>query len=112
MSEIVATPKPPYFAVIFTSVRTSVDEGYDETMDRMSELAPKQPGFLGLESARDPESCFGITVVYWESLEAIDGWRNHLEHIEVKKQGCAQWYESYKIRISRVESDKAFTRKR
>lgn len=112
MSEIVATPEPPYYAVIFTSVRTETDDGYAEMMDKMSELAPQQPGFLGLESARDPESRFGITVVYWESLEAIDQWRNHLEHVKAKKQGRAQWYQRYTIRISRVESDNTFTREK
>ncbi len=53
MSEIANTPEPPYYAVIFTSYRTDGDNGYGEMADRMVELASKQPGFLGIESARE-----------------------------------------------------------
>ncbi len=50
----------------------------------MEKLAAKQPGFLGLETARDK---IGITVSYWCLLEAIDQWRNHLEHKKAKDLG-------------------------
>ena len=50
---IASTPKPPYYAVIFTSIRTEGDNGYSETAERMLELAKQQPGFLGAESARN-----------------------------------------------------------
>ena len=35
------TPKPPYYAVIFTSIRTDGDHGYAEMADRMIELASR-----------------------------------------------------------------------
>src|SRR5262249_14854953 len=70
MSKPANTPQPPYYAVIFTSLRTEVEEGYDATSDRMIELAAEQPGFLGVESARG-EDGLGITVSYWENEEAI-----------------------------------------
>jgi hypothetical protein len=38
----------PYYAVIFTSKRTSVDENYSEMADKMVELAQLQEGFLGI----------------------------------------------------------------
>ena len=53
VSEIAKTPAPPYYAVIFTSYRTEGDHGYNETAERMIELASQQPGFLGVESARE-----------------------------------------------------------
>ena len=62
---IAATPEPPYLAVIFSSQRTDGDQGYGAMAERMVELAREQPGFLGVESARDAEG-FGITVSYWE----------------------------------------------
>lgn len=62
-SPFAATPKPPYFAVIFTSRRTEGDQGYGEMAARMAELAAAQPGFLGVESTRG-EDGFGITVSY------------------------------------------------
>jgi len=59
--QIASRPTPPYYAVIFTSTRTNVDNGYDETASKMVELAKQQPGVLGIESARDS---LGITVSY------------------------------------------------
>ncbi len=69
---IAATPPPPYYAVIFNSLRTDKEYGYAAASKHMVELAIHQPGFLGVESARED---FGITVSYWESLEAIKNWK-------------------------------------
>ena len=65
---IANTPQPPYYAVIFTSVRTDIDDGYSEISDLMINLAGRQEGFLGVESARNE---IGITVSYWKDLESI-----------------------------------------
>lgn len=100
------TPEPPYFAVIFTSQRTEVDHGYDAMADRMVELATKQPGFLGVESARDAQG-FGITVSYWSSLEAIAAWRIHAEHRVAQETGRKQWYAHFTTRVARVERSTA-----
>ena len=99
---IAQTPEPPYYAVIFTSTRTDGDNGYDEIAYRMVELAQKQAGFLGLESARES---VGITVSYWSSLESIKTWKANAEHLEAQKNGHKLWYASFKIRISKVERD-------
>lgn len=68
MTQIAQTPEPPYYAVVFTSLRAEGDQGYGAMAGRMLELAAMQPGFLGVESARDG---VGITVSYWANLEAI-----------------------------------------
>lgn len=102
MSMIAQTPKPPYYAVIFTSLRTDIDEGYAQMASKMVQLAAEQPGFLGMESARDG---LGITVSYWDSLEAIKNWKNNLEHLEAQKLGHEKWYSHFKTRISKVERD-------
>ena len=73
---IATTPKPPYYAVIFTSLSTEGDRGYGHMADRMVELAAQQPGFLGVESARTTDG-LGITVSYWSSGEAIAAWKAH-----------------------------------
>ncbi len=99
------TPVPPYYAVIFTSLRTEGDKGYDKTANRMVELVQKQKGFLGLETAR---SEIGITVSYWKTLEAIQEWKNNLEHLTAQKNGKEKWYAAYKIRICKVERDYEF----
>ena len=96
------TPEPPYFAVIFTSRRTDVDDGYGAMGDRMVELASQQPGFLGVESVRDA-SGLGITVSYWSSLEAIAAWKANAEHRVAQNSGKRKWYEHFELRVARVE---------
>lgn len=102
MPLIADTPKPPYYAVIFTSVRTEGDNGYSDVATRMLELAEQEDGFLGVESAREEA---GITVSYWSSLEAIRKWKANGEHLEAQRTGRAEWYEAFKVRISLVERD-------
>jgi heme-degrading monooxygenase HmoA len=106
LSEIAKTPEPPYWAVIFTSLRTEGDAGYAETADRMVELAASMDGFLGAESARDG---VGITVSYWRDPEAIRAWREHPEHRAAMARGRDRWYESFTTRVCKVERDNAFT---
>ncbi|TAN68548.1 MAG: antibiotic biosynthesis monooxygenase [Methylobacter sp.] len=101
MSKIANTPKPPYYAVIFTSVRTEGDNGYAEAAKRILEMARQQPGFLGYETARQD---IGISVSYWESPEAIQAWKAHPEHRKVQEME-AMWYGESRIRVSKVERD-------
>jgi heme-degrading monooxygenase HmoA len=103
------TPEPPYYAVIFTSTRTDVLEGYDAMSEKMIELAAQQPGFLGVESARG-EDGLGITVSYWESEEAIAEWRHHAEHRVAQSTGLAKWYAEFATRVAKVERARAFKR--
>ncbi len=102
---IANTPKPPYYAVIFTSLRTEEDNGYVAMSDKMVALASKQKGFLGVEYAREE---LGITVSYWDSLEAIRNWKMHAEHTEARNKGRAIWYKDFKVRICKVEKDYDF----
>lgn len=104
---IAVTPDPPYYAVIFTSTQTSDTAGYGAMADAMFALAAQQPGFLGIESARDS---IGITVSYWESLEAIAAWKQNSSHLIAQQRGRAQWYQDFKTRVCKVERDYAFNR--
>lgn len=99
MSDIASTPQPPYYAVIFTSIRTEGDNGYAEAAENILALARQQPGFLGYESARNG---LGISVSYWSSLEAIKAWRNNSSHKEVQSR-ADEWYADSRIRICKVE---------
>ena len=97
---------PPYYAVIFTAVRTADDdEGYSAAAARMDELAKTMPGYLGIESARDPASREGITVSYWRDLESIAAWKAHLDHAEARRQGRERWYQRYALRVARIERE-------
>lgn len=98
-----ATPDPPYTAVIFTSRRTTSDEAeYGRAAERMEELAGRQPGYLGIESARDSQTRFGITVSYWKTEAAARSWKQVADHIQVQRLGAAKWYERYQVRIATV----------
>lgn len=102
---IASTPKPPYFAVIFTSVLSNDTQGYDSMSEQMITLAKTQAGFLGLESARNE---VGITVSYWDSLESIRLFKADLSHQQAQQSGRDQWYRHYKVRIAKVERDYLF----
>jgi heme-degrading monooxygenase HmoA len=99
---IAQTPAPPYYAVIFTSIRTEGDEGYGAMADLMEELARQQPGYLGIESAR---SGLGITVSYWKSTEAIKAWKENLKHKGAQRMGKERWYADYRVRVCKVERE-------
>ena len=99
--------KPNYYAVIFTSIQTETIEGYSEMADKMENLAKQQKGFIGIDSARNQ---VGITVSYWESLEAIKNWKAHTEHLFAQQKGHEQWYNWYNVRICKVEHEYEFNR--
>lgn len=104
------TPEPPYYAVLFTSVRTDSDpDGYSAMAERMDGLARVQAGFLGIESARGSDG-LGITISYWASLEAIAAWREQVEHATAQRLGRKDWYARYRVRIARVEREYGFDR--
>ncbi|HJZ57937.1 MAG TPA: antibiotic biosynthesis monooxygenase [Gemmataceae bacterium] len=105
-----ATPSPPYHAVIFTTIRAaSPGDGYTETAERMEELAAEQPGFLGIESAREPGG-LGITVSYWATEEALHNWGRHAEHLLAQQFGREKWYERFTLRVCLVRHARTFTR--
>lgn len=99
------TFEPPYYAVIFTSRRTPGDRGYGAMATRMLELAAKQPGFLGVDSAREE---IGITVSYWRTLESIRQWKAEYEHREAQRQGRETWYQAYTVRVAKIEREYSF----
>ena len=99
------TIKPPYYSVIFTSVRTEGDYGYSEMANKMIELSKLQVGFLGIDSARES---IGITVSYWIDLDSIKRWRENSEHQIAQEKGKGIWYQKFSVRIAKVERDYYF----
>ena len=102
---IANTPNPPYYAVIFTSIRTEIEEDYNLMAIKMVEMAQEQEGYLGHESARED---LGITVSYWQNLDAIKKWKMNIDHLLAQKLGKSKWYAAYKTRICLVERDYGF----
>lgn len=102
-AKLATTPEPPYYAVIFASLRTKQDDaGYAAASERMAQLASEQPGYLGVDSVRDATGV-GITVSYWSSEAAIAGWRRNAEHTIAREQGRKSWYVEYELRVAKVE---------
>jgi heme-degrading monooxygenase HmoA len=109
-AKLATTPEPPYYAVIFASIRTKQDDqGYGAAADRMVQLASEQPGYLGVDSVRDATGV-GITVSYWSSETAIAAWRRHAEHTIAREQGRRDWYLQYELRVAKVERAYNFRR--
>ncbi len=94
--------KPPYYAVVFTSQLSDDSSGYAQMADKMMQLAKNQPGFIAVETARES---IGITVSYWESLEAITNWKKQTDHLLAQKLGSEKWYANYTVRICKVERE-------
>ena len=102
------TPPPPYYAVIFSSIKTKDNEGYAKKNALMNKLDLQQKGFLGMENAN---SEIGISVSYWSDLEAIKLWKENLDHQKAQVEGQKKWYLEYKVRIAKVERDYDFLKK-
>ncbi|RLJ65397.1 heme-degrading monooxygenase HmoA [Lacinutrix venerupis] len=97
----------PYYAVIFTSTRTEGDNGYSEMAELMETLAKTQTGFISIDSARNK---VGITVSYWENLEAIQLWKQQTDHVIAQQKGIKDWYSWYNVKICKVEREYTFKR--
>jgi heme-degrading monooxygenase HmoA len=104
---IAKTPNPPYYAVIFTTIKSDDLEGYDEMNASMFALAKQQPGYLGIESGRGD---LGVSVTYWRSIEDIAAWKANAEHRLAQEKGYSQWYKAFVTRVARVERHHFFER--
>ncbi len=96
---------PPYYVVVFSSLRSGTEDGYCAMSDAMAKLAQKQQGYLGMDSARQD---VGITASYWRDLSSIATWKSQLDHLAAQELGRAKWYASYRVRVARVERDYGF----
>jgi heme-degrading monooxygenase HmoA len=97
-------------AVIFTSVRRTDPvtglvvgpDGYAAMAQAMEVLAAEQPGYLGIESVRDPATHRGITVSYWADDGSARAWKAVAEHLEAQHRGRAEWYAEYSVVVAEV----------
>jgi len=105
MPYIAKTPKPPYYAVVFTSINADVDHTeHVEMYGRLAQRAATYDGYLGIEPARNGDGT-GVAAVYFRDLESIAAWAKDPEHQVAKRKGRELWYSHYMIRICRVERE-------
>jgi heme-degrading monooxygenase HmoA len=104
---IAKTPEPPYYAVIFTSTLASNTEEYQKVSVELEELAQTHPGFLGYESAREK---IGLFISYWKDEASIKSWKQEIRHQFAQEKGKEEWYESFQVRVAKVERTYGFER--
>ena len=91
------------YAVIFKSKRQDGNgDLYYEHNDKLDEKIKSLPGYVRHSGMRHPETREGITVAYFDSLEAIDKWRKDAEHMDAKKLAKSHFYENYSVEITGV----------
>ena len=94
--------KKPQYVVIFYSRQSTDNDDYGTEADKIAERVSSSPGFIRMESVHDAQRN-GITVCYWESLEAINNWKQDREHQQAQQMGKERWYEQYSITVAKVE---------
>ena len=91
------------YAVIFRSKRQDANhELYYQHDEKLEEKIKSLPGYISHFGIRHPETRAGVTVAYFDSLDAIDSWRKNAEHMDAKKLAKSDFYENYSVEITEV----------
>jgi heme-degrading monooxygenase HmoA len=91
------------YAVIFKSKRQDANQDlYYQHNNALEEKIKSLPGYIKHSGIRHPETREGVTIAYFDSLEAIDNWRKDSEHIDAKKLAKSNFYENYSVEITEV----------
>jgi heme-degrading monooxygenase HmoA len=97
--------------MIVTVFRNRLNPGaqdeYGPMAKHMSELARAVPGYISHKTftADDGER---VTIVEFESEEALREWRIHPEHAKAKKRGIESFFSEYKYQICTVIRDRTW----
>lgn len=96
--------------VFRTRLRADVDAAELEAVGaRMYELAAAMPGFLSYKdyAAADGES---VSIVEFESEEALAAWRDHPEHREIQQRGRERYFSEYRVQVCAPLREYGFSR--
>ncbi len=76
-------------------------EAYREMAARMRSLAKAMPGFVSFKtfSAEDGER---VSIIEFESEEALHAWREHPEHRKAQALGRNSFYSEYQIQVCSI----------
>ena len=90
-------------ACIFRSIRTNhLASQYGEWSERMDQLVSTMPGYITHVSFREESTGRGITVSYFESMDALEHWREDPAHREAQALGRSNFYEEYEIEVAEI----------
>jgi heme-degrading monooxygenase HmoA len=86
-----------------------VREDYLALVERMNELAAGMPGYISHKGffAEDGER---VTIVEFESEEAVRAWRMHPEHVAAQRRGRTEFYSEYHLQTCKLLHDMHFTK--
>ena len=95
--------------VVFRS-RLKPDANLEEVSrlgQRMLEIASSMPGYVSYKdfAAADGEN---VTIVEFDSLEALAGWRDHPEHKVVQERGRQDFFDAYLVQICSLVRESRF----
>ena len=99
----------PYYAVIFTSKRSSDQKGYDEMNDLTFELVEKQKGYLGAERYYNDDG-YHVSIIMFKTQADIVEWKLNPVHKQAQKLGKERWYDYYNVKVCKVEREYEFNR--
>ncbi len=91
--------------MIVTIFRSRLDpaqaDAYREAAARMRSLAAAMPGFVSFKtfSAEDGER---VSIIEFESEEALRAWREHPEHRKAQTLGRNSFYTEYRIQVCSI----------
>jgi heme-degrading monooxygenase HmoA len=86
-----------------------VREDYVARVNRMMELAASMPGYISHKGffADDGER---VSIIEFESEEALRAWRMHPEHREAQRQAREIYYQDYSVQVCRIIRETSFKR--
>jgi heme-degrading monooxygenase HmoA len=96
---------------IFRSrLRRENEEHYSLWATRMHDLAVTMPGFISIKTfnAEDGER---VSIVEFESEEAVRHWREQAEHRQAQELGRKLFYSEYRIQVCQPIRDYSFPKK-
>ncbi len=95
--------------VFRSRLRDGAREAYGPVAARMDELVRTMPGYVSHKgfAAEDGER---VTIVEFESEEAVRAWRMHPEHREAQRNGRALYYEAFNLQVCEVVRSARFER--
>jgi heme-degrading monooxygenase HmoA len=96
---------PKKGSVVVTIFRSRLNSehapAYNEVAARMKALAEGMPGFVSFKTfwADDQER---VSIVEFESEEALHAWRNHPDHRKAQQLGRERFYSEFQIQVCSI----------